>query len=308
MRLLKWLFQPAYLLLIIVVVALYVNREAMFPEQVAESLEAEVLVAKVEGLVERLRSDSDGLVAEEDKAEAIVLEETPEQDSASSVVEDEEPVELTTDTESQNDVVQNEPAQSDEVVQDDSADVPAISDAVAETSTATAEAAIAATDEPAIVQLQPTGTDEATTPADADVITTVEPESAPVDSDTIAAPQAADSDTLGEEQQADAEEAVSPLAHWKAARAAVWQGDLAGAVSSYQKLITAQPDNYDAYGEMGNVLLAQSNAQAAADAYATAASLIYRSGNRQMAYRVATIVMALDPARGQALEGEFARQ
>jgi hypothetical protein len=37
-RLLKWLFQPAYLLLIIVVVALYVNREAVFPEEVAESL------------------------------------------------------------------------------------------------------------------------------------------------------------------------------------------------------------------------------------------------------------------------------
>ena len=47
MRLLKWLFQPAYVLLIIVVVALYVNREAVFPEKVAESLEAEALVARI---------------------------------------------------------------------------------------------------------------------------------------------------------------------------------------------------------------------------------------------------------------------
>ena len=52
MRLLKWLFQPAYLLLIIVLVALYVNRGLVFPEEVAESLEAEALVARVDELVE----------------------------------------------------------------------------------------------------------------------------------------------------------------------------------------------------------------------------------------------------------------
>ena len=98
---------------------------------------------------------------------------------------------------------------------------------------------------------------------------------------------------------------ASPLSIWRAARAAVWQGDLNAAVAHYRQLIVQQPNNDDAYGEMGNVLLAQSDVAAAVEAYVAAARLIRQSGNQQMARRMVGVVGSLDEARGQALYYEF---
>jgi tetratricopeptide (TPR) repeat protein len=239
-------------------------------------------------------------VVVEEQTEAVALEEVSEQDSVSSIEKDDGSAELT-DTESQNQVAQSEATQDEAVLKADSADVESVTDAVAGVSVAAADADVITSDELPLEPRQPADADETSTPPDADAIAMGIPR------ETSATAQPADADTVAEGQQSAAAETLSPLEHWKAARAAVWQGELSGAVTHYQKLITAQPDNYDAYGEMGNVLLAQSNAQAAADAYATAASLIYRSGNRQMAYRVANIVTQLDQARGEVLQGEFAR-
>ena len=98
---------------------------------------------------------------------------------------------------------------------------------------------------------------------------------------------------------------VSPLSTWRAARSAVWQGDLNGAVAHYRQLIAQQPNNYDAYGEMGNVLLAQSEVGAAVKAYVAAARLIRQSGNQQMARRLVGVVATLDEVQGRALYNEF---
>lgn len=304
MRLLKWLFQPVYLLLIIVVVALYVNREAVFPEEVAESLEAEVLVAKVERLVERLRSDIDESLEVEGKADVVALDEMPNGDTTPSSVADEEGQVTVIESAPQNDVVQAQEVLSAPAQDEDVADKVAVTSMVAADSDAE-EPVIALPQPAAPISVAPgmSATTVGSEPVPAPSATT-DTSTAP---ETTAAAQPVDSDTVTEQQPTAEDEAISPLVHWRAARTAVWQGDLAGAVTHYQKLISVQPDNYDAYGEMGNVLLAQSNTQGAADAYATAATLIFRSGNRQIAYRVANIVTQLDRARGEALQGEFAR-
>jgi hypothetical protein len=113
--------------------------------------------------------------------------------------------------------------------------------------------------------------------------------------------------TIPETPSLQTAETVSPLAIWHAARTAVWQGDLIGAVSHYRQLIAVQPDNYDAYGEMGNVLLAQSEGTAAVEAYVNAARLIYRSGNIEMARRLAGVIAQLDEVQGRALFNEFSQ-
>lgn len=263
MRLLKWLFQPAYLLLIIVLMALYVNREAVFPEEVAASLEAEALVTRVEGLIERLRPQADSYT-ETEGDETALTESSPVaigkamQEADELIGED--PVDVVSATEVTEELVA-EPVQETLLTN---------SDQLADS--------ISATDSEL-----PVG-DEAD-------ISAVEP-SAPV------------SDTGAVEASAP----VSALDTWRAARTAVWQGDLGGAILQYQALIAAQPDNYDAYGEMGNVLLAQSNVTAAVEAYVSAARLIQKSGNREMAYRLVNVISKLDAEQARALYDEFARQ
>ena len=250
MRLLKWLFQPAYLLLIIVIVALYVNREAVFPEEVAESLEAEALVAKIEDMTNGLREDVEEALESTDTADEVVEEVAAEE--ATAVAEAETSVE--------------EPAPVAEV-----------------------EAETVAEDAPAMPAEEPVVQEVTEEQPSEPEVAQPEPVQEPVEASAQAAPQ------------------QHPLTLWQQARSAVWQGDLDAAVSRYQELIAIEPDNYDAYGEMGNVLLAQSKAEAAAEAYAMAARLIYRSGNREIAYRVADIVLQLDPRQAEGLRREFAR-
>ena len=79
-------------------------------------------------------------------------------------------------------------------------------------------------------------------------------------------------------------------------------------MANYRTLIAIQPGNYDAYGEMGNVLLAQSKVAAAVEAYVSAAKLIYQSGNIEMARRLASVVMQLDEGQGRALFNEFSQR
>ncbi len=272
MRLLKWLFQPVYILLIIVLVALYVNREDIFPEEIAESMEAEELVAKVEGLVERLRGDISDTEGSETEAASPQSEGEVPEEQVVVAAEDVEVAEPEPEPEPQVMMAQSEMNESEGNTFSN------LNDA----------------DSDALFAMDVSQPAETAAPEPA-TVTTDEPVTAPDDAMQAAAQSA------GEE----ASQSLPPLALWRAARAAVWQGDLAAAVANYQQLIAAQPGNYDAYGEMGNVLLAQANTSAATDAYASAARLIYQSGNRDMAFRVASIVAELDEVRGQSLYSEF---
>jgi tetratricopeptide (TPR) repeat protein len=351
-RILKWLFQPAYLLLIIVLLAIYVNREAIFPEEVTESLEAGALAGKVEELVTRLRSERETSASSPATTESVVqsadgvLSPLPTEDAAApqqeyspepklpDVVAAEEatlaivqPVETgdgvtaeidTTDAaDAATIAVEGATAEVEETLPSyplsgttaaGAAPVVATATAVGE---ATEDAPSGVTQPPGLSDAAPAATEAAvaggmvTPVADATLSAqSVDPLQSPEAADDVAAQNTAPEPLAGT-VSAPSE---PPLAVWRDARAAVWQGELDTAVARYRQLITLQPDNFDAYGEMGNVLLAQSDAAAAMEAYISAARLIRKAGHTEMAYRLASVVAAMDEEQGRALFSEFSQR
>jgi len=323
-RLLKWLFQPVYLLLIIVIVALYVNRDEIFPKEVAESLEAKVLVAKIGSITEGLREEfGDALGSietgpqEERTSESETIEEVvvaPIEEVATAPVNSEmadpahQPVQVV-----ENEAIADttpDASSAEPTVGSDKVDAP--DTVVAENSATTSNDTI---DSKPIVMQSPVA-DVAAEPI------SIEPpvESIQSESTISQSPAAAPAPVLTQipvisvapapsfstaPVDSRQTQTQSPLVVWRQARSSVWQGDLDSAVSHYRQLISQQPENYDAYGEMGNVLLAQSRVDEATQAYAIAARLIYRSGNREIAYRVVDIVRQLDSRQAENLRREF---
>lgn len=281
MRVLKWLFQPVYLLLIIVIVALYVNREALFSDEVAESLEAEALVGKVDELVERLS-------AETPLETSVAI--TPEPEVSESLDAPLEVAESGTVTE------------VSEKVALPSVEAPA-TPVTEETLPVTEEPAHVAEEPAPVAEVAPVVSSEFQSTTSEDEVVEVIEEEAPEAVTVVPAETQSVPEPLPEGTAETS--VVSPLDTWRAARAAVWQGDLNGAVAQYRQLIVQQPKNYDAYGEMGNVLLAQSEVSAAVEAYVAAARLIHQSGNQRMAHRLVGVVATLDEAQGRALYNEF---
>lgn len=305
MRVLKWLFQPAYLLLIIVLVALYVNRETVFPEEVVASLESEVLMDKVDNLIDRLQEQSNELwagVKEDDTRSDIASQgEGVIASSATEAPSDDSSVVNQVDTlqaDQQPAPTLDEPSQSiAEGLQHDSLPAPTPLD-VAEPETEDASTdVVTAVASSEVVASAIAEQLETSSVADTAIVEEAPVEANTTSTDTLISPKVVVPPQLVEP--------VQPLTIWKAARAAVWQGDLNGAVVFYRQLIAVQPANYDAYGEMGNVLLAQSDMTGAVDAYVTAARLIRRSGNNEMALRLASVVARMDEEKGRALFSEF---
>ncbi len=262
MKILKWVLQPIYLFLLIVVVALYVNRHSLFPDEVARSIEADALVAKVDRLISELQTDTEKVqsLAQRNDVERVV--DFP--------------------------IAHRAVSSNDE--------------GMAENDLPPAEAA---------VPLQPSSS-------------APEGETAPQTRLTSSAERQPHVNSKPQKRAAEGREASTQIpevattppspgypqamAIWRAARDAAWQGDLAASVLRYRELIELQPDNYDAYGEMGNVLLAQQQQTAAIDAYVSAAQLIYRTGDMMMAYRVVAIVTQLDRERGRELYNALSLQ
>ena len=94
---------------------------------------------------------------------------------------------------------------------------------------------------------------------------------------------------------------AAALTVWQTARRAAWDGNSDAAVENYRALVNMQPGNYDAYGEMGNVLMQQGDTQGAIEAYSHAALLLGKSGYPQAAWHVMNIVARFDQAKAQQL-------
>lgn len=99
----------------------------------------------------------------------------------------------------------------------------------------------------------------------------------------------------------DKDEQADVVAVWQSARRAAWDGNSDASVENYRALIALQPENYDAYGEMGNVLLQMGDTDGAVDAYAQAARLLSKAGYSQAASHVVNIVAKLDQNRAVQL-------
>ncbi len=124
------------------------------------------------------------------------------------------------------------------------------------------------------------------------------------DEDKVAT-QDVPSSVVADDQSA---EALKALDVWQTARRAAWDGNSDAAVNNYRALIQLQPENYDAYGEMGNVMLQQGDTQGAVDAFSQAATLLQQSGYQQAAWHVINIVSQLDQARAEALHKTLSQQ
>jgi hypothetical protein len=92
-----------------------------------------------------------------------------------------------------------------------------------------------------------------------------------------------------------------------AARRAYWQGDFPVAITDYQALITARPDQAALYGELGNVLWRSGQSIAAATAYAHAGNLLLMQGKYRQAAALIPILSHLDPGAAQHLQQELAQ-
>ncbi len=88
---------------------------------------------------------------------------------------------------------------------------------------------------------------------------------------------------------------------WQTARRAAWDGNSDAAIENYRTLIKLQPENYDAYGEMGNVLLEKGDNESAVEAYSQAALLLSQSGYPQAAWHVMNIVAKMDQTKADEL-------
>ena len=251
MRILKWLFHPINLFIIVILVAVYINRHTLFPE-LSESPEVKQITDRVDSVIDSMNASIStlGVPESKDESEVASLQTTSSVPQASA------------------------DADSGAVVT--SSDRQAVADDMP-------NAPVVIPPSPVQPESNSVQTDETANTASAN------------DTATGAAPVHAPDISTDNQTGAD------PLVVWDAARRAAWEGKYDVAVGKYRELIGLQPGNFDAYGEMGNVLLRQGDMEAAVDAYYQAAMLLSQSRYPQVAWRVLDIVARLDQKKGQQL-------
>lgn len=104
---------------------------------------------------------------------------------------------------------------------------------------------------------------------------------------------------VADEVAAAAREKASAI--WLQARDAAWRGEPKKAVGSYRKLIAIQPENYGAYGELGNVLWQMGDTEGAVEAYTQCVLLLNHFGHQQSAWYMLGVVSQLDREKAQEL-------
>ena len=87
----------------------------------------------------------------------------------------------------------------------------------------------------------------------------------------------------------------------KAARQAYWNGDMDGARALYAALAKAAPNDPDVNGEFGNILFAQRQFGAAADAYLVTGRLLVQQGQRQQVQPIIAVLQNIAPEKAATL-------
>ena len=88
---------------------------------------------------------------------------------------------------------------------------------------------------------------------------------------------------------------------WISAREEYHRGNIQQSVSNYQQVIANSEDNYDAYGELGNVFLSRGKYQEAANAYFQAAAILVKKGETGRARSLLPMLERLDRSRAEEL-------
>ena len=89
---------------------------------------------------------------------------------------------------------------------------------------------------------------------------------------------------------------------WIAARKSFYRRDYKQSEENYQKIIDSTEDNFDAYGELGNVYFNQGKREQAAAAYFEAASILVRKGQVQRARSLTGLLRHLDRQKAVELQ------
>jgi tetratricopeptide (TPR) repeat protein len=97
----------------------------------------------------------------------------------------------------------------------------------------------------------------------------------------------------------------APQGTLDSARSAFARGDVSEAISLYRSLLAQKPDDVDARGELGNVLLSAGRLQEAAEAFYATAIRLARSGDGARARALAPVVRRNDPGLGDKLDAEL---
>lgn len=88
---------------------------------------------------------------------------------------------------------------------------------------------------------------------------------------------------------------------WVNARKEYHRGNIEESIRNYKEVIARSDNNYDAYGELGNVYLRQGNKKEAAGAYFEAAAILVKLGQNRRAHSLLPMLGRLDAARAEAL-------
>lgn len=97
------------------------------------------------------------------------------------------------------------------------------------------------------------------------------------------------------------EPASSTRELWVSAREEYHRGNIDVAIRNYKEVIATSTDNYDAYGELGNVYLSRGSDKEAAGAYYEAAAILVKLGYVDRARSLLPMLGRLDSSKAEAL-------
>jgi len=292
-RLLKWIFHPVYLLIIILAVVIFINRTALFSDT-THSGEVKNVVDKVDSLINSMQVEpQNSVTGDTGSVQSVVGDDASGSDfpSQNIAIPDKQ---NTIRSETVVSAVENSTTARDEVNVQPNVDTGKKDEAESiDTLTNALEASRA-------VNPESKESDVTNESHDDDLATYLQEGSKPGISDESV------TDTHnGPAQPFPAVSREQLLRTWQQARIAAWYGDFESAIEYYQTVIALQPDNYDAYGEMGNVMLRAGNRDGAAEAYYQAALLLNNTPYRSMAWHLLNVLAWLSPARAEKLHREL---
>lgn len=89
---------------------------------------------------------------------------------------------------------------------------------------------------------------------------------------------------------------------WINARRSFHRRDFENSISNYEQLISQTKDNFDAYGELGNVYFNQGKMKEAVSAYYEAAAILVRLGQLERASSLMGMLGHMDPDKAKELQ------
>ena len=274
MKLLKWILHPVSIVLIVLALAIYINRAALFaPDEEpvktasleAPTPQAEAPQATVEE--EKVAAAQPPAITPPEQEPAAAPEPTP---PAAAVVE-----KGVTEEAVVAEVAVSEPAAPEEIA------------------VVVQESEVAEEPKVAVVE-------EVT-----DVAVVTEPSSEEQPATTAAEPVAEPpSQQMMEAEKSEAAATLTPQEVQRRlfeARRAAWQGNFDEAEKNYLELIEMFPHNFDLYGELGDLYLRSRAPDKAIEAYSHAAMLLYQSGRKGMAWQVVNFIHRISPEKASEL-------